>query len=395
MRKFTLVLMMFILILSSFPTEAADIYVVAIFDLKAEEGVSSQTALLLSNLLRKDLAASHKMTVMDRNDMDAILQAQGENLRDCTEEGCAVRLGKILDTDKIIVGNISMLGSRYMLYAKMVDIESGVMMFAKNVQASRDEGELVGYIAELADKISGEITLTGKVLQVSPTEVLVDLGKDVGISNGAALIVDRKGEAILDPQTGEVKGCHWDEIARLRVIGSAGESISRCQVISATAEALPGDRVREYEFGGIIEDKRDKEILTRDELDSLIATALQKEKTIKKSKQGRIFIGPSYLDDELTYTFGLGYMFSDYLMMKAELTALRGIFLLTPRFYLKGDLDFFIQFSGGLTEDSSYMIPGLGYYFLKNNTPSVDLSMGYNLWRNSGFTYTINLILSF
>ncbi len=108
-------LALFLVIFTIFtPTilRAADLYVVAVFDLKPETGVSEQTAQTLSNLLRKDLAATHKMIVMDRNDMEGILKEQGRNLDECTEEGCAVELGQMLDTDKILVGNVSLLGGR-------------------------------------------------------------------------------------------------------------------------------------------------------------------------------------------------------------------------------------------------------------------------------------------
>lgn len=144
-----------------------------------------------------------------------------------------------------------------MLYAKMVDIESGAMMFAKNVQGTKDEGELISYVTQLADQISGEIKLTGKVLEIKENEVLVDLGSDVGIRNGGTLIVDRQGNAIRDPETGELISYNWDEIARLQVIGSAGTSISRCQIVSSKKTITPSDRVREYAFGGVVEQRGD------------------------------------------------------------------------------------------------------------------------------------------
>jgi len=77
----------------------------------------------------------------------------------------------------------------------------------------------------------------------------------VGVKQGATLIVDRQGDAIRDPQTNEVKGYNWAEVARLRVIGFSGLSISKCQVISSKLAIQPGDWVTEYEFGGVVESK--------------------------------------------------------------------------------------------------------------------------------------------
>lgn len=247
------ILLIVLSLLSS--VNAADLYVVAVFDLKAETGVSDQDALLLSKYLRKDLAATHKITVMDRNDMKQVLTEQGQNLQDCTEEGCAVKLGRLLDSDKIIVGSISKLGGRFVLYAKMVDLETGAMMFAKDVQASDNVEDLPRYIKDLSIKIADEIQLRGKVLNITGDEVLVDLGSDVGIKQGATMMVNRQGDAIRDPMTNEVKGYNWAEVAQLRVIGFSGLSISKCQIISSKLTILPNDRVTEFAFAGIVKAK--------------------------------------------------------------------------------------------------------------------------------------------
>ena len=247
MKQSISLLIIIIVILIPLSVQAADLYVVAVFDLKPETGVSEQTAQTLSNLLRKDLAATHKMVVMDRNDMNDILREQGKNLDDCSEEGCEVELGQILDTDKILVGNVSLLGGNYMLYAKMVDLESGKMMFAKNVEATADESELTDYITQLAEQIAGEIIITGEVLESNDSEVLVNLGNDIGVNNGASLIVERKGNPIQN-QLGEIVDYNWEKVAELQVIGSAGDKISRCQILKLHKEIQLGDRVKEI-FG--------------------------------------------------------------------------------------------------------------------------------------------------
>ena len=240
-----------IIMLVAYTTDSvgADRFRVAVFDLKADSGVSRSTTSLLSDLLRKDLAATHRMIVMDRNDMETILEAQGMNLRDCTEEGCAIKLGRILDTDKLIVGSVSILGGRYILYAKMVDLESGQMLFAEDVTASTDVRNLPQYISELVTKLGEHITLTGTVLHIVDSQILVDLGANIGIEKGATFIVDRKGDAIRDPSTGEIKGYQWEEIARLQVIDFSGTDISRCIVLQSTQEDKTGDRVREIQLG--------------------------------------------------------------------------------------------------------------------------------------------------
>ena len=77
-----------------------------------------------------DFVASHihetdAFVVIDRMQRESILREIEFSKADCTDEQCAVEIGKLLSASLIVVGSIGRVGSRYILNMKLVEVETG------------------------------------------------------------------------------------------------------------------------------------------------------------------------------------------------------------------------------------------------------------------------------
>ncbi len=126
------ILSLIILLLSVQSLWALEIPVVAVFDFEADN-VSDRTAYLCASFLRKHLVDIGRVRIKERDEMDKMLQAQGDNLESCTEEGCAVTLGQFLDVEKIITGKVTKTGSRYIVIAKFINLENAQIEFQEEI----------------------------------------------------------------------------------------------------------------------------------------------------------------------------------------------------------------------------------------------------------------------
>ena len=52
-------------------------------------------------------------TVGERGEMDSILKEQGFQASGCTDIECAVKIGKLLSANKMLVGEIGKLGTKF------------------------------------------------------------------------------------------------------------------------------------------------------------------------------------------------------------------------------------------------------------------------------------------
>ena len=93
--------------------------------------------------------------VLEQNRIDEILDAQAFSLSGCTDDACAVEVGKLLSAEFIIMGELSKVGDRYIATAKVVDVGLGKNVNADSVTAT-DINEMTDTaITLLAYKLAG------------------------------------------------------------------------------------------------------------------------------------------------------------------------------------------------------------------------------------------------
>jgi hypothetical protein len=124
-------------------------------------GVDEATVLTTSQLLRNDLVATGKFSVMEEGRVENLL---GETPI-CYDSQCAMEIGQRLGVDKAVVGSLSRLGEKIIVELRLVDVVSGNVEFSDRMASSTVE-DLDTVTKRLATGIA-----TGK-----PSEKTVEIG---------------------------------------------------------------------------------------------------------------------------------------------------------------------------------------------------------------------------
>ncbi len=95
--------------------------------------VSQMDAATVSDFLRTELVKSGVFNVVERKNMEKILAEQRFQMTGCTTQECAVKMGKILNAQKVIIGNVAKLGIVYHINANITDVESGRIEISERV----------------------------------------------------------------------------------------------------------------------------------------------------------------------------------------------------------------------------------------------------------------------
>ena len=110
-------------------------YTIAVLDLTAN-GISLTEAASLSDYLRGQIArvitsndyvkqTNVTYTIVERGQMDKIFDEFDVQNTGCTDVSCAVKFGKMLNAERIILGSVGLVGSTYTISTRIVDVESG------------------------------------------------------------------------------------------------------------------------------------------------------------------------------------------------------------------------------------------------------------------------------
>jgi len=102
---------------------------IAVADLQAD-GVSSADASVIANLLRGELVKTNVFNVIEKQNMEKVLSEQAFQQTGCTTQECAIKLGKLLNVQRIVVGSFGKLLSRYFINVRVVNVETGKVTYA-------------------------------------------------------------------------------------------------------------------------------------------------------------------------------------------------------------------------------------------------------------------------
>ncbi|MCK6601580.1 MAG: CsgG/HfaB family protein [Bacteroidetes bacterium] len=129
---------------------------VAVLDFKLISGLTKEEVAALTSKFRTSLAKTNTYDVLERTNMDAILQEQNFTLTDaCNTDECVIQIGKLLSAEKIINGDIGRLGDTYTINVKMINVTTGRIELVENQEY---EGKLDGLLQvfdDLARKMAG------------------------------------------------------------------------------------------------------------------------------------------------------------------------------------------------------------------------------------------------
>ena len=101
--------------------------------------VSASVSMIITTLFETNLVNTNAYIVLSQNERDQILAAQEASISDCSDEACAIEIGKLLSAELIIMGTVAALGTKYIINAKIIDVTTSKTIGADSISASSVE----------------------------------------------------------------------------------------------------------------------------------------------------------------------------------------------------------------------------------------------------------------
>ncbi|HAK46127.1 MAG TPA: hypothetical protein DCO79_09465 [Spirochaeta sp.] len=139
--KKVLIIGVLLIILVLAPVTAQGKETLAVLDFTTE-AVSEVEMSAIVEFLSAELFRTDKYVVIDVSQRETILQEMEFSMQGCTDDSCALEIGKMLSAEMIVTGNLSKVGSRYLMSVKMLETETSRTMGTANGKY-RDLDELI------------------------------------------------------------------------------------------------------------------------------------------------------------------------------------------------------------------------------------------------------------
>lgn len=98
--------------------------------------VSPAESSIVAGFLRTELVNLPAVSIMARDNMDAILSEQKLQASGLTDPERAVQIGKLLNVQQLVIGSLSKLSEAYYITVNVVDVETGKIIVAYTQEAA-------------------------------------------------------------------------------------------------------------------------------------------------------------------------------------------------------------------------------------------------------------------
>jgi len=162
---------------------------------------------------------SGRFKVIERAQLEKILNEQKLGLTGVLDASTAAQIGKGIGVDGVVVGSITRSGNTVTIDARLIDTESAAILTARDAFSNGISlQDLSQMITELVGKIQADLPMvSGYVIRVDGANLTLDIGTKNGIRKGIKCLVYREGAPMVHPVTGEVIGKMIDEICEVQV----------------------------------------------------------------------------------------------------------------------------------------------------------------------------------
>ncbi len=128
---------------------------IAVTDLDAQ-GISASDAAVIADMLRNEMVRTGRFNVVEKTNMQKILAEQAFQQTGCTNQDCAVKIGKLLNVHRIIVGSFGKLMGQHILTVRVVAVETGKIIMGDMVKGGTVEEMELG-VRKLAVRLAEQM----------------------------------------------------------------------------------------------------------------------------------------------------------------------------------------------------------------------------------------------
>jgi len=178
-----------------------------------------------------------RFRLLERNEgWDFVLREQGLSVSDLADPSAALRIGKMVPAEMLLMGKIFAEAKGYTVYLKAVETENGEVVFASDVYSPDEARSLDAAVAGLVMKVKqGFPLITGEVLRCQGSRVTLNVGRQEGATeNSRFLVVETLGKGDLaDGQVCKTSGQPVQvQIERIQ------QNTSTARVIPSSADSI-------------------------------------------------------------------------------------------------------------------------------------------------------------
>lgn len=131
-------------------------WTLAVADLESQ-GIAASAAAIVTGWLRDELFKAGSYRVLERKAMESLMTEQALQQTGCTDADCAVKLGKMLNVQRMLLGTMGKFDDVYVVNIRLVDVENGSLLWSESAK-----GKTIDDVETGVRKLARALSAAGK-----------------------------------------------------------------------------------------------------------------------------------------------------------------------------------------------------------------------------------------
>lgn len=192
---------------------------VAIYPFQEKQQADAPIADYVQAFLSNTFVNQKRFNMLERRELNRLLQEQKISQEEIFNQETAVKLGRLMASEAIIMGDIMATNGSFEIVARMVDTETSLILAEKDVYwEGKNRTGLKNILEELAAKFAMAFPLCeGTVINKKAQEVLINIGSDHVACAGIKFLAFDETAPVVDTETGKQLGMDTEILGILSV----------------------------------------------------------------------------------------------------------------------------------------------------------------------------------
>lgn len=202
----SIIALLWLLVASALPVSAAEYRKIKVAVLDFQQQGSFETAgvgRIAAEWLTTSLVETGRFEIIERRLLQQIVDEQKMGVSGLLDPSSASRIGRLLGVKTVVTGTIQHYENTFELNVRLINVETGAIVTADRIKAG-SASSLRNQVSRITTRIVRHFPLQGYVVQRTGNRVMIDLGRQSGVSPGLQFSIFLEGKPLRHPKTGEV-----------------------------------------------------------------------------------------------------------------------------------------------------------------------------------------------
>lgn len=205
-------------------------------------GITETAAEQIGLILQKNLNNTGHFSVVGPRETNTAFETSNPDLVDCREIACGVESGKRLGADFVLVGTLRLREPDFVMEVRVIDSSNNLTDYEE--QSRFQDNSMDEELFQLANNISRNSLIGGRVLNTSIRGIVISLGKTHGLKLGDHMVIYKKEVPITNLE-GERLDVQRKNVAIVKVL-NVNENTSEAILVHRTEEPQVGQFAHTY-----------------------------------------------------------------------------------------------------------------------------------------------------